>query len=263
MKKKAIYNPLQCREVFHLEFLRGLGRKAKAENYALKGGANLRFFFQSLRYSEDMDLDASGIRVDVLRDTVMGIIEARTFQETLRSFGIEKIIPPNISKAKQTETTQRFKIHLLNLSGEDLFTKIEFSRRGLKEKTIVQPVSDVILRVYKMPPLLVPHYPADAAILQKIKALAMRSTIRARDIFDIFILTSQCKEAGFFQKIGDASILKKAHDSIFKINFEQFRDTVVSYLVPEDQHAYATPDSWDEVKLKVSHFIEEIQKKYA
>jgi len=34
------YNSLQLREVFHLEFLRWLGRKMKVKHYAVKGGAN-------------------------------------------------------------------------------------------------------------------------------------------------------------------------------------------------------------------------------
>ncbi|MBE0433712.1 hypothetical protein IBX73_09655 [candidate division WOR-3 bacterium] len=61
-------SPLQLREVFHLEFefLRWLARGVKTEHYVLKGGANMRFFFRSCRYSEDMDLDAIDITVDRL-----------------------------------------------------------------------------------------------------------------------------------------------------------------------------------------------------
>jgi predicted nucleotidyltransferase component of viral defense system len=261
MYQKNTLDLLQSREVFHLEFLRRLGRVVKAGQYALKGGANLRFFFQSLRYSEDMDLDVGGIRVDVLRDAVMGILEARSFRETLSPFGIEKITPPNISKAKQTETTQRFKLHLIVSSGQDLFTKIDFSRRGLKEKIIVQSVSDMILRDYKMPPLLVPHYAIDAAIAQKIGALAMRSVLQARDIFDLYVLSSQASENELSLRLVGSALLAKAHDRVFKISFEQFRDTVISYLAPEDQRVYAAPDSWDEVKLKVSCFIEGLEKR--
>lgn len=263
MNKKNIHDPLQSREVFHLEFLRRFGRSAKVDNYALKGGVNLRFFFQSSRYSEDMDLDVSGIRVDILKDMVMGILEARSFQETLRPWGIEKVTPPNIHKAKQTETTQRFKAHLLMSDGEDLFTKIEFSRRGLKEKAIVQSVSDVILRAYKMPPLLVAHYAIGAAIAQKIGALAMRSALQARDIFDLYVLSSQVGEDDLSLKPATVALLAKAHERVFKVTFEQFRDTIVSYLAPEDQRTYATPDIWDEIKLKASNFIEELQKIYA
>lgn len=266
------YNPLQIREIFHLEFLRWLGKKIKAENYVLKGGVNLRFFFNSIRYSEDMDLDifGIGIGVGILKDTIMKILQTPSFQDTIRPFGVEKIIPPDISKAKQAETTQRFKVHLITPNGEDLFTKIEFSRRGLKGKTVVQPVSDVILRVYKMPPLLVPHYEIQSAVLQKIMSLATRRVIQARDIFDLYILSSQYSDTetqgvkgSEYIKMPDMGKLTKAGDNIFEISFEQFRDTVISYLSPEDQQIYGVASSWDEVKLKVANFIGEFKKKYA
>ena len=61
-----MFNSLQQREIFHLEFLRWFSRKVEAKYYALKGGVNMRFFFSSLRYSEDMDIDVSDLGVEVL-----------------------------------------------------------------------------------------------------------------------------------------------------------------------------------------------------
>lgn len=263
MIQNNAFNHLQSREVFHLEFLRCFGRKVKPQHYVLKGGVNLRFFFHSCRYSEDMDLDISGVRVDVLKDIVMEILERRSLRETLKPFGIEKISPPDISKAKQTETTQRFKVHLLISSGEDLFTKIEFSRRGMKDAAVVGSVSDMILRAYKMPPLLVSHYEVQAAVMQKIHALVMRSAIQARDIFDLYVLGSQIEERELGLKEMNAVLFKKAREHIFKISFGRFKDTVVSYLSPEDQVVYGTVDSWDEIKLKAAHFIEELENGHA
>ncbi len=264
------YNQLQLREIFHLEFLRWLGRNIKAENYALKGGVNLRFFFNSFRYSEDMDLDASGINVDTLKETVMKILETRSFQEPLKPFGIEKIIPPDVSKAKQTETTQRFKVHLLTAAGEDLFTKVEFSRRGFKGETVVQPVSDAILRAYKLPPLICPHYSAEMAILQKTEALASRSVVQARDVFDLYLLIPQVDESKAViasperAKQSETSLskstLNKAKENALEISFEQFRDTVLSYLAPEDRAVYDKAAAWEEIKLKITEFIEKIEQ---
>ena len=42
----------------------------------------------------------------------MEILEARGFSNTLKSFGIERVVAPDLTKAKQTETTQRYKIHV-------------------------------------------------------------------------------------------------------------------------------------------------------
>ncbi len=257
------YNPLQLREVFHLEFLRRLGRKVKAENYSVKGGVNLRFFFKSFRYSEDMDIDARGIGVALLKDIVMKILDNAVFQDNLKPFGITRIMTPDIRKAKQTETTQRFKVHLISFSGEDLFTKIEFSRRGFTGKAVVETVDNAILRAYKLAPLLAPHYDSYSAIAQKLHALASRTAVQARDIFDLYVLSSQyaagVKRADTI-KIG---VLSKAYERVFEVEFEQFSDTVVSYLSAEDQALYNRPKSWEEVQLKVADFIEEARKSYA
>lgn len=257
------YNQLQLREVFHLEFLRWLGRKLKAGAYAVKGGVNLRFFFKSFRYSEDMDLDARAIGVVELQETVMKILTADRFQDNLKPFGIERVIPPNIVKAKQTETTQRFKIHLILFSGEDLFTKIEFSRREFSGNAVVEVVDNAILRAYKLTPVMAPHYDIHAAVAQKTRALADRAAIQARDIFDLYVLSSQYPaDAKKTDKI-EAGLLTKAHERVFEVEFGQFRDTVVSYLSAEDQAIYDKPYTWEEIRLKTAQFIEELCKRHA
>jgi predicted nucleotidyltransferase component of viral defense system len=257
----VMYSPLQLRELFHLEFLKWFGRKVKAECYALKGGTNLRFFFNSFRYSEDMDLDiAREVKVELLKDTVMKILRVPSFQDTLKPFGVERVLSPDISRAKQTQTTQRFKVHLITYAGEDLFTKVEFSRRGFRGKIIVQSVSNAVLREYKLAPFVTPHYDIHSAITQKVGALAARSAIQARDVFDLYILSSQYKIAQSKEAEIKATELTKAYENMFTISFEQFRDTVISYLSAEDQAAYNSPSLWDEIRLKVGHFIEELQK---
>lgn len=42
-------------ETFHLHFVRLLFMGRDKANYIVKGGCNLRFFFGSVRYSEDLD----------------------------------------------------------------------------------------------------------------------------------------------------------------------------------------------------------------
>ncbi|MCK5161044.1 MAG: nucleotidyl transferase AbiEii/AbiGii toxin family protein, partial [Candidatus Aureabacteria bacterium] len=142
--------------------------------------------------------------------------------------------------------------------GEDLFTKVEFSRRGRRGSVAVHPISDTILRLYKLAPLVVPHYDIHSAVSQKIDALAARAVTQPRDIFDLFILSSQYDAPEGKQTKYTAQIAK-AHENIFTISFEQFRDTVVSYLSAEDQAAYGNPPMWDEIKLKTAQFLEEIR----
>jgi predicted nucleotidyltransferase component of viral defense system len=261
---ESVYSDLQIREIFHLEFLRSFGRKIKPDLYALKGGVNLRLFFNSIRYSEDMDLDVRGAGVYFFKDCVMNILRSLGFQENLKSFGIKQVISPAIERAKQTETTQRFKVHLITSADVDLFTKIELSHRGMAGEAVVQAPSERILRAYKIAPVLIPHYDINSAVTHKIKALAGRTIIQARDIFDLYILSAQLNPDAAKKTIPEeGSIFSKAYDNIFEIKFEVFRDTVVSYLAVEDQAAYNNPSAWEEIRLKTAAFIEQLRKKYA
>lgn len=256
-----MFNSLQQREVFHLEFLRWFGRKANPSNYALKGGVNMRFFFGSIRYSEDMDLDLSEMRVDIVQDIVLTILNSQNFVDNLRPYGIQRISIPDMAKAKQTEITQRFKIHLVTFAGEDLFTKIEFSRRGLQEGIVANSIPDSILHTYKMIPVIVPHYDEVFATIQKVSALALRPAVQARDIFDLYILSPKMSDAQIKKiKKPDKSELKTAYENLFTVTFEQFRDSVLSFLLPDDQNSYNSAIFWDEIKLKVANLLEEIIK---
>jgi len=258
-----MYNSLQQREVFHLEFLRWFGRKADPKHYALKGGVNMRFFFGSIRYSEDMDLDLSDIRVDILLDIVLKILLTQTFIDNLRPYGIQGVAIPDMAKAKQTKTTQRFKIHLTTFAGEDLFTKIEFSRRSMKDGILVHSVLDSILRTYKLIPLIVPHYDALSTTMQKIIALASRPVVQARDIFDLYILSPKISNFEINGlKIFKKDKLEKAYENLFSVTFEQFRDSVVSYLIPDEQVIYGKTLFWDEIKLKVANLLEEMMNNH-
>jgi len=258
-----MYNSLQQREVFHLEFLRWLGHKIDSRYYALKGGVNMRFFFGSIRYSEDMDLDLAEVRVDVIQDIVLQILKSQNFVDNLRPYSIQSISVPDMVKAKQTETTQRFKIHLMTFAGEDLFTKVEFSRRGLKDGITASAVPDSILRDYKLIPIIVPHYNAMAATLQKISALASRPAVQARDIFDLYILSPKLNDPEINSlKTPKKEKLERAYENLFSVTFGQFRDSVVSFLSPDEQTSYSSSLFWDEIKLKVANLLEQLIKRH-
>lgn len=256
-----IYSHLQLRELFHIEFLRVISRKLKARNYALKGGVNLRLFFKSIRYSQDMDLDIAGIGVAELKEKVMEILQVRVFREGFYAFGIKDIILPDMRVAKQTQTTQRFKVHLITTAGEDLFTKIEFSRRQVTGNVVTESVPSIILRHYRLSPLIIAHYDGYSAAMQKINALASRAAIQARDIFDLYILSTQFNPDVFQESANiGASAANRAYERIFEVNFEMFRDSVVSYLSEDDQITYSNASYWDEIKLKSATFIKELTK---
>ncbi|TMI89631.1 MAG: nucleotidyl transferase AbiEii/AbiGii toxin family protein [Bacillati bacterium ANGP1] len=249
-------DPLQKREVFHLVFLRALGRSAPLSTFAVKGGCNLRFFFGGVRYSEDIDLDSSGVPVHALRERVMTILASSGLLDTLRTFGIDRVQAPDISRAKQTETVQRFKVHLITTAGEDLPTKIDFSRRGFDAPIRSEPVSMSIVAAYRLAPIVAPHYAALPAAAQKVQALIARGAPQARDVFDLYTLGSQPEinptalRARFRERD-----LRQAHDRIYEIEYAQYRDTVLSFLAPEDRATYGSSEIWDEIRLRVAALI--------
>lgn len=251
-----MFTILAQREVFHIAFLRLMAGKLKPNTYAVKGGVNLRLFLGSVRYSEDMDIDIGGIPAFQLKDIVMGILSSKILQTTLRPFQVEKIVPPDIKAAKQTETTQRFKVHLITFASEDLFTKIEFSRRNLEKPIVSETIDLSILQSYKLSPLIVSHYPVEVAIFQKINALACRTETQARDIFDIYMLLPRIEKEIQAPK----DILKRACDNAFSINFEVFRDTVLNYLSEPDRQNYDNGNIWEEMQMKVVEFLAELVK---
>lgn len=256
---KIIINNLQTREIFHIEFLRRFIPKIDLNYFALKGGVNLRLFFQSIRYSEDIDIDVNGKRVrkDKLIKVVMDILDNRNFLDVLKTFGIVEVVKPNMKKAKQTDTTQRFKIHLKTKSGLDLFTKVEFSRRGGVGYSVNEHIPSEVLRDYKMAGFVVPHYEVNAAVVQKIKALAQRSETEARDIFDINLLSSRYSNSENKLPKLEAELIDRAHDNVFNIDFIQYREVVVKFLGEEDQKIYDSEKIWDNIQLKTAQLIEE------
>lgn len=255
-----MYDQLQLREIFHIEFLRSFSREIPASFYALKGGVNLRLFFGSFRYSEDMDIDVEGLPVASLQKKVLRVLNSRAFLENLRTYGIEELKLPDMRAAKQTETTQRFKLHLLTAAGEDYFTKVEFSRRGIGSGAGPGAASSAVLRAYNMTPLMVSHYNAAAAAAQKVGAVLSRSALQARDVFDLYLLSSQyspVEDEPAAQAL-DRTRLEKARENVFSIPFEQFSGMVLAFLSPDDRRAYDSPAAWEKVRAKAAEFMAEL-----
>jgi len=94
----------QAVEVFHLHFLRQLCSGPEKGRFALKDGCNLRFFFGSFRYSEDMHLDVADVPAFALKERVSKILAGPAMTLPLRSRGL---VVDSVSAPMQTETTQR------------------------------------------------------------------------------------------------------------------------------------------------------------
>jgi len=167
-----VYTPKQSVELFHLLFVDQLGRKLDKGLYALKGGCNLRFFFKSIRYSEDIDIDVQEVSEHKLAETVEGILGSKPFRQILETYGISI---SRLTAPKQTGTTQRWRLGLdvTGLSVE-LPTKIEFSRRGMGSSVVFEAVDPLLIGDYQLGSIMANHYDAESTLRQKVGALVGR-----------------------------------------------------------------------------------------
>jgi predicted nucleotidyltransferase component of viral defense system len=243
---------IQVVERFHLVFLAQLGTRLDKKLYALKGGCNLRFFWKSIRYSEDIDFDAHTIAQQTLQNNVRKILEGPALTQILRA---AKIHLTHISESKQTSTTQRWKVHLqTESSGIDLPTRIEFSRRKFDSGIVFGPADSELITTYKLRPVIASHYGLETAFSQKVAALLNRKETQARDIFDLDFL-SQRGATGSALKI-DRTRLATACEIIMSVAREQFLGQVVAYLPPEYHDYYRARKTWDLIRENVIRTLE-------
>jgi hypothetical protein len=243
----------QAVELFHLHFVRLLCSGPSKGSFAIKGGCNLRFFFESVRSSEDIDLDVAGLPVHALKEKVSAVLSGPALSPALRSRGIAIA---SVSAPKQTETTQRWKV---GLSAEGhaipLHTKIEFSRRPTMEESKVEPIAASILAEHQLMPFLAPHYPLAAALRQKVGALAGRSVIQARDVFDLGVLFA--KSGGKVDALHSIrSVLPKAIERATDVSYADFKSQVGSYLQPDHLDTYGSRGAWDALQMQVVDLLE-------
>jgi predicted nucleotidyltransferase component of viral defense system len=162
-------------ECFHLYFSHRLAAKVDRTLFCLKGGCNLRFFFRSIRYSEDIDFDVHTISKDTLRKNVAHLLDDPSFRGPLHNQYAIQIA--EWSAPKQTDTTQGWKVQLkVDQQSLTIPTKIEFSRRKTSfEGAAVEPIDSALIARNQMQPILLNHYQLSTAIDQKIQALIGRT----------------------------------------------------------------------------------------
>lgn len=242
-----MYTDRQLRELFHFCFLERLLKVTELKLYVLKGGVNLRFFFHSPRYSEDMDLDVNAGSVTTLKKNGYKILDDAAFKRNLRTYGIEDIEINDPLKAKHTETTQRFRMRLVKTSGDSLPTKIEFSRRKVSTEPIaIEQIDPEIARLYKKLSFRCQHYPAEVVVLQKIKALAGRVATQARDVFDIGILHAGGFIAHFqLHKLLSETDINKARENLFLLSYKDYEGQVLEFLEDDAREQYSSSSTWE------------------
>jgi hypothetical protein len=250
------YSHRQQREIFHFLFLERLLKIADVRLFVLKGGVNLRFFFNSPRYSEDMDLDVLGGSVAALKKNGYRILEDPAFARSLAAFDIRELIVNDPAKAKQSATTQRFHARLITTAGDALPTKVEFSRRGVEREWVTETIDPLIAKPYRRLAFACQHYPARAAALQKISALAHRAEIQARDAFDLYVLWLGGHLPLEVTESVSTAELRRAIDNLSAFTFRDYEGQVLSYLEPDQLERFGCTEMWTEIVetlLRVLH----------
>lgn len=241
-------------ELFHLMFLRQLSTQLAANLYAIKGGCNIRFFFESVRYSEDLDIDIRTVQKNTLEKKINKILQSVALKKLLQGVEIHDI---TLSAPKQTEITQRWKLQLqTKQSTMPLHTKIEFSRRNKQLEAASSTLSQNISQQYHLPPMRLSHYAIEDALTQKVVALAHRSETQSRDVFDIYHLLSFASAKPIHCT---KNTIEKAKESMSAIQFDDYQSQVVSFLEAQYQETFGNKKAWDDMVATVQRYLDTLK----
>jgi len=243
-------------EIFHLLFLRLLSSGPDRSHYVVKGGCNLRFWFGSVRFSEDIELDVHVTSKTTLKNKIDRLLDGGPLKTML---GAKGLLLSGFSAPKQTEVTQRWKV---GLTAEHLATpfqtKIEFSRRAAAGGSALEPIDRSLTRRYALPTALGEHYLAPAAIAQKIAALAHRTETQARDIFDLALLFGKLGATPVTLSEAAKQDIARAVERAMGVSFDEFSGQVVAFLEDEHRVLYESRTSWDLLQADVVAQLEDL-----
>ena len=250
------------RELLHLLILQELADVRRGGGVIVKGGVNLRLFFGSPRYSEDMDLDGKADGSTDIRTRIARLFDDPNFTRRLQALGLRGLDPgegPN----KDTETTFRYKFRVIGGGRVRYPTKVEVSFRGhdTADEVVAETPPQAILDAYGLQSFQVRHYALHAAVRQKILAMAGRREAQARDVFDLCVLVPAAPAdplLDFLTENLPADHLRDAHARALAISFDEYRGQVIEFLEDAERASQGTEDAWDEMRLRAAALIEAI-----
>jgi len=131
---------------------------------------------------------------------------------------------------------------------------VEFSRRNGKSVSSSNELIDPeIARTHKKVSFRCQHYPGDVAVIQKIKALAGRSVVQARDVFDLGVLhAGGFANANLVSQSLSGQVLTKAKQNVISLDYEDFSGQVLEFLDDEERRHYDSPKQWETLQSTVS-----------
>ncbi len=251
-----------AREWVHLLILDELRTIRGEAPVVVKGGVNLRLFFGSVRYSEDMDLDAAPEARGAVRSCLRRVIEDQSLTPKLRTLGL-RTLDPGQGVNKDTETTFRYKFGVIGPGQVRYLTKIEVSFRGLHpaDEVLRELPSPLITGRYGLDPTPIRHYARTAAIRQKIEALSGRREVQARDVFDLRVLVGDVVEERLTSSLAALlrrEVLERARDRAFDLSFHEFEGQVAEFLDEGARAEMGTTQAWDLARLTTASLINQI-----
>ena len=245
---------LAISEAFHLAFLSVLQTSAGHDKFALKGGGNLRFFYGSLRYSEDIDLDVFEVDPRQFAIKIDRAMNSAAMERLLATRDI-RIVARN--PKDQSTTREKWAIALTHPSLEQpVRTRVDFSyrERALLPGVSVEAVPAKAMSPYS--PLIAPvigHYLPSAAIAQKIFALkegAEHNTSQPRDVFDLDLLTRGWPD-DVRPGMVPGEVASEAAQRALEMTWDEYTAKVVAYLEPSVASVFDSPRAWSEIQDRV------------
>jgi hypothetical protein len=99
------------------------------------------------------------------------------------------------------------------------------------------------------------------AVKQKVAALGLRTTVQARDVFDLALLSRKSVttlDLPFLRRGLKVDTLREARSRALTLSYEEYRSTVIEFLDPADRPQLATEGAWDEQRLFVVELMDKI-----
>ena len=225
----------KIREDLQMRILSELFRHTKRQEIILKGGMAMRIIAKSIRYTKDIDLDASPMtEAEQAREYVRASIRSATMAVSGYIRNIK------ITEPKQTDTTLRWKINgFLADTNEPFNLTVEVSRRGFLAKDHFITTMFVPSEEYNLPPAMVESYDIHALLVSKIGAMLNDRRDAPRDPYDISVLFAMNANPGFelmkkglFEKYNMTpdAVMDKIWKKLDMINWNRFREEVLSYM---------------------------------
>ena len=253
--------PAEIAEAFHVAFLNVLAASADPRTFAVKGGANLRFYLGSLRYSEDIDLDAFVDDPRLFSQKLERAIRSRDLARLLDAVGIKMGEPNNKDRAQANSIKEKWNFALSHRDvGVPVPTRVEMSYRSndLRDYIKIERMPAGVAAQYSpIPAPTVGHYVERGCLIHKIRALENRRETQPRDVFDLDYLFRRYPDAPR-RGLVDPGLIGWAIGRLFEIGYPEYRSKVLPFLDSSIYTAYASEDAWINMHLYVSGHLEDM-----